>query len=555
MIQFSFDWDSVFNQVVLALAILMMPIMLWLLIFHRKPDFTGRLMVRVGLNVLLWLAVVSFILQPSIRKEKTGNIGLLIGEDVPAEVRNQLTDSLKTAEKIDLSGLTSIDNLSEIDTLLVVGQDFNKAIFERLLLAEQHPALKWIPFYKKNKPTTVAWNGILRKGETQVLQGKIVLDSNQSLSVRYSDQILNSIHLPAGDNTFKLSFPVFTEGRTLATLNLGKTTLDTIRFFARPAEMLTFQFILDNPDFDTRNLATWLGKNGHSVIYDATLARNLQSRQSINMAKTPDVVVTIPGNASHAVVKKALAAGKSVLFINLTNPATEIPQINAALGTKLAVRKISSEETVPITQELAALPFQFVESDFYATSAPYPVAVQRSKGSVGVSMLSETFPLMLSGDSLSYQKVWSNIIAAVHPPTESNVSVRAPIHQNMRTSVYLNNFPNNPKLLRIGSDTVFLDHSAINGKSTTGNFRALESGWLAVSDTLQSEIYVETAEGQINVTVLKDFIGAYSLVSNRQYTTAKDINQSNDISQKLPDWAWLILILFCLTALWVESKL
>ena len=78
--------------------------------------------------------------------------------------------------------------------------------------------------------------------------------------MRYAGRTLDSVALNVGDNNFRLTFPAFSEGRTVTTLDLGGQTIDTLRFFTQPARKLNIRFLLDNPDFETRNLATWLGK-------------------------------------------------------------------------------------------------------------------------------------------------------------------------------------------------------------------------------------------------------------------------------------------------------
>ena len=555
MIQFSFDWGNVLNQIILALAVLLLPVQLWLLVFRNKPGFSGRLALRLGLNLLLWLMVLAFILQPYTRREQASGVGLLFGKEVPAEFREMLTDSLQKAETLDLSEAQDVENLSVIDTLLIAGQDFEPDVLQTLSFLEHRPVLKWTPFYGKNQLKDLSWKGILRKGEMQVLRGEINSGKDQILSLRYGDQVLDSVQLNKGSKSFKFSFPVFTEGRTATTLKLGTTTLDTVRFFARPGEPLTFQFIQDNPDFESRNLATWLGKNGHSVLYTTTLSKDVQSKQTINKAEEPDVVITDPGNASHGIVKKAQAAGKSILFINLTNPVAEISRINTALGTKLAVRKTSSEETVTILPGLSALPYQFVESNHYTGLEKYPVAVERVKGSVAVSMLSETFPLMLAGDSVTYQNVWSNIVAAVHPASKNNLDVNAPVYENVQNVLKLNNFSKKPETILMGNDTIFLNYSAMNGASSDGGFRARQTGWLILSDSLKSEIYVEKLSGGQSLAKLKDFVRSYAFAQNQLQYAKTDTVLSQGVKKKLPDWAWLVLLVFCFTAVWVESKL
>src|SRR4051794_5148370 len=121
MIQFSFDWDSILNQGILALAVLLFPMQLWMLVFKGKPTFSGRFFLRLGLNILLWTAVLAFILQPYIKKVKVSDTGLVFGQDVPSSVRQKLTDSLTSVKVLNLSNLQDFENVTVMDTILLAG--------------------------------------------------------------------------------------------------------------------------------------------------------------------------------------------------------------------------------------------------------------------------------------------------------------------------------------------------------------------------------------------------------------------------------------------------
>ena len=105
---------------------------------------------------------------------------------------------------------------------------------------------------------------------------------------------------------------------------MGDTFVDTLRFFVRPRPVLAYQFVLDSPDFESRTLAEWLGRRGNAVTVTTTVSKGIQQSTTLNdgvgKGTLPDVVITDPSNAASSGVKKALAAGKSVLFIGLTQP-------------------------------------------------------------------------------------------------------------------------------------------------------------------------------------------------------------------------------------------
>ncbi|MCF0052879.1 hypothetical protein LXM25_22600 [Dyadobacter sp. LJ53] len=557
MIQFDFNWSDPLNLVILALAFGLLPLLLWLTFLRNKVDVSApRRWIGVGLNVLLWLAVMAFIIQPYLITEAKSVTGFLIGKDVPAGRANALKDSIANAKKVVSADFKNTD----FDTLILAGQDFQPEMLMEISVAQTTPVqVQWIPYFADNQLQSLHWKGVVRKGEMQVIRGNVTSSKEQVLRITYGNQTLDSTVLKPGQNQFRTQFPVFSEGRTAVELVMDDHVQDTLRFFARPAQKLTFQFILDNPDFESRALANRLGKSGHSVIYAATLSKDVRSRETINEAKEPDVILTHAGNAGNKLVKKSLMAGKSVLFINVTNPAAEIKAINAALGTRFALDKITGKDAIPVKSGLTALPFRFSQSNRYFTSRAFPVAVEKARGKVGVSLLNETFPLQLTGDSATYQSVWDAVLAPVLPVIGNNVEVEAPLLEGIHADIALNGFSKMPEFLKVGSDTLFTKTSSLNNKSATIRFKPTESGWLRSDDSLNMEVYVENrkTENRVSQTArLIDFIKSHNhLQTKLKNKSALSSHHERGVRKELSDWMWFSLLMGCFLTVWIERKL
>ncbi|MCF0040138.1 hypothetical protein [Dyadobacter fanqingshengii] len=557
MIQFDFNWSEPLNLIILAFAIALLPLQLWLILpRNNNKGFTTRDGIRLALNVLLWVALIAFIIQPYLLSEAKSVTGLFVGKDVPAAKANALKDSITSLKKAVSSDFKN----PYFDTLILAGQDFPPEMFSTIMRAPMLPNdLQWIPYFAADQLHGLHWKGIVRKGEMQVLQGHVNSSEKQVLKLIYGNETLDSTVLNTGFNQFRLQFPVFSEGRAVVELVLDDHLEDTIRFFARPSEKITFQFILDSPDFESRALANWLGKSGHSVIYSATLSKDIRSQQTINKAKDPEVIITDAGNAGNGLVKKALATGKSVLFINLTDPAAEIKAINAALGTQFNVSRISTKESVPLSPGLTALPFRFAPGNRYLISETLPVAVEKGRGKVGVSLLNETFPLQLTGDSVAYQKVWDAVLAPVLPVAGNNVEVEAPLFENMNAEISLNGFSKVPEFLKIGADTLFTNNSPLNPKSAKTRFKPTESGWTRAKDSLNMEMYVEDQTSASNIykaARLIDFVKSYHIFQEkRNGKSALPNPYLKGVRKEFSDWMWFALLIFCFLAVWIERKL
>ncbi|MCE6987527.1 hypothetical protein [Dyadobacter sp. CY323] len=552
MIQFDFDWSDLLNKVILGFAFALLLVQLWLLFKRRTAgtaNSSGRFALKLFLNVLLWIGLVGFITQPFISRKASSKVRLLPAANVPAVFTDKILNGIN-AEQITLSELST----QNADTLVVVGQDFPPALFSQISQLENQPVVQWIPYFEKGQPQHLQWKGVARKGEMQTIYGRIETLQNQVIQVKYGNQTLDSASLKPGTSDFRLKFPVFTQGRTEMQLTLGDKTLDTIRFFARPSEMLTVRFLLDSPDFETRNLATWLGKTGNAIKYEAILSKDLKANQNINAAREPNLIVTDPGNASDVSVKKALNNGKSILFINLTDPPAEVRAINTALGTKFQIRKISNEPAVRISPELNALPFQFVKSGYHLELKPYPVMTENTKGKVAISLLTETFPMQLTGDSVTYEKVWNAIIALVRPVSTDNVDISAPVYQGLKSEFVANHSKDLEHEIRIGNDTLFTQKSILNDQSASGIFLPTESGWVTIQDSIPFDLYVEKSGTILKAAQMADFIHAHSKHLSYLQQSAKTGQGENLVTEKLSDGFWFAWMLICLTALWVEAK-
>jgi hypothetical protein len=414
--------------------------------------------------------------------------------------------------------------------------------------------LHWLPSFKPEELQDIRWKAIVRKGELQEITGKIELTEPKVLKIKYGNQVLDSVSLPKGFQAFQLRFPSFAVGRTETILELGSQFLQKVAFYSRRTPSTSVFFILENPDFESKTLAEWLGKNGNRVEMLTTVAKNTQSKVVINRSgkeKTlvPDIVITDPTNATHPLVKKAVADGKSVLFFDVTNPEKTIKNVNAALGTKWRVKKISNAESIALGNGVTALPYQLEENLNQNKVTDLPVAVQKIGGRVGMSLLNETFSLKLSGDSLAYGKIWSAILQQLNPPFEGNIEAHAPLWKDMKSEFILNRFSQNINELPLANDTARLHVSGLNALTSTADYIFRKSGWQPFQDSL--EIYVEESTSEVSkANQMEETLKAYA-----QTGTAEAIASEHTLTAQLPDWAWLILFLLCFMALWVEPKL
>ena len=539
-----------------AVALLMLgAVQVWFIV--RKPSLSpGRKWLRAGLNAWLWLLLLGYFGRFSWPVPRPATHALLIGDEVPTAFAHRLGDSLRIRERF-----TGQKFKTPADSVTVVGQTFPPETLARL----SHSVVQWIPYRQPDQIQAIGWKGVVRQGEMQRVTGQIRSSRKQFLRLRYGNQTLDSVALREGSNAFDLRFPAFARGRTQTELVLENTPLDTVRFFARPTPPLRVQFLLNSPDFESKTLANWLGKQGHTVQLSTILSKNIASSVSINnsdqsASRPPDLIITEPANARDATVRRAAADGRSVLFINLTNPETDLPAINRALGSRWQVRKIANQPAITLGNGLNALPYRFADALNQFAVAGYPVAVQRTVrpglagqgrvGRVGVSLLNETFPIALRGDSLTYGQIWTAVLAQLSVTGQNNVQVGAPVFAGLPTIIQVNNAPDQPPHLRVGEDTLQLAYSPLNVRTAEGSWQPLRTGWQSIGDSVA--VYVGAAHVG-NPVADEQRVSRYMLAHARHRPGADRTARLN--RTKLPGWVWLLLFLTCFTALWVEPKL
>lgn len=543
---------SIFDWLIVLASMLLLSLQIFTL-WRNTGLSKPRFWLKLSLNILLWISICLMMINPKWEYSADTNKILIFSEEIPSEKIQTIKDSLSINESFSQKEFNRKVNenpnlIEQLGTIYLLGQDAKPEILNKL----NQQAIIWIPYFKVDELQDIRWEAILRKGNIQEISGKITLAEPKTIRIKWANQVLDSLKLPKGFSHFTLGFPVFSLGKTELSLDLADKHLQKINFFSFNNQPQKFLFILSNPDFESKTLADWLGKNGHQVETIVTVAKNTLNTITINKGKNskdfvPDFVITDPLNANHTLVKKAFLAGKSILFINLENPDIAVKSINQNLGTKWKVKKTVNQESRVIEQDLTAYPYEFEPSAFQKTLINYPIAIQKKMGKVGISLLNETFQFQLSGDSLRYAKIWQSAFQALAPTPKQNFSIEAPIFQDV-TQILEINQPELKGKFKVAKDTISVLQSAINPFSSKANFTFRNIGWQTFQDSLA--LFVAENSSEIAKSkLLKPYLGEGLLNSTGS------INKSQKLSTTLPEWIWYIVIVLILTALWIEPKI
>lgn len=493
--------------------------------------------VKITLNTLLFLLVALFLFQPALPGRKKGEALLIYDAGIPLPA----TDSVKTVYKIK-QGVSYKEFRKKFrdyadHRFFFFGQEAEPQVLSYLAGKEVH----WIPWFAPGTLQEVGWRGVLRKGERQTVSGKISLSRPGTIRLIYGSKTLDSLSLGAGFNAFQLSFPVFSEGRSRVFLQLEERPLRDIAFYARPARPLAITMLLDHPDFESRILAEWLGTQGHYVEISTPVARSVLYESRVNKSSerpTPDLVITTPSHAGDARVRKAIAERRSVLFFALGDDVTDaLSRINRATGTAFSARRISAQESLPLKNELTAMPYQLAGKPNQRQVGSWPVSLQKRGARVAVSLMNETFPARLSGDTLTYSEMWREIMAALDASDSMKAEIHAPVFRDIPAKITLQT---GESLLPADKDTLFLRSSRVNPARKSGEYRFTAKGWQPLYAV--GEVFAEDS--------LQAGLGENWLKANAILLKSETPSLVRPVSATIWFWAFL----FCLAALWTEAK-
>jgi hypothetical protein len=166
---------------------------------------------------------------------------------------------------------------------------------------------------------------------------------------------------------------------------------------------------------------------------------------------------------------------------------------------------------------------------------------------VGVSLISETYPLLLSGDSVTYRHIWGSVLQFLQPIQKNNIEIKAPILQNQFTTLKFNNFEKAPEIFKTKSDTIYTKISPINGHTNIGKYVFRKPNWQTINDSLEVFVNEITTADQYFVQT-KNILNSYITYQNME--PSKRHNES----EILPDWLHLLISLALFIVVWIEAK-
>ena len=426
---------------------LITPIITFLFIFlvwqESKKPYRFRIF-RIIAVILMMLALTGLLFKPGYQTKKSSNIILLTANYSAKQVDSILLDHpdlklmhLERTAPYKNSRQLLHDELPERanEIKIVTGQGLPRYLLDNLetgafrfvsaplpegitnLIVSEHNIIN-----RKNSITATVnsrygkgWiklNGPGGKEDSVAIKNKGQNDLELAFLPKHSGELLYSLSIHDGNTQYKEILPV---------------TVDQ----DRPLQIL---FLLSYPTFEAQNLKSFLAGKNHSIVLRYRLSKNNFRYEYINhdQIKIDRLAPAILGNidllitdgeimsslssAEKAALEKSIFSGLGLLHltpITTKSLAEFFPFQRTTVKSDTAILRIGTKS------------LSFPASKLRITPTPPTIAVQKNKtgilsgytfrgaGKIGFQLLQETYPLALSGDSISYAELWSSLLEKI----------------------------------------------------------------------------------------------------------------------------------------------
>ncbi|MBN3518612.1 hypothetical protein JYB62_01245 [Algoriphagus lutimaris] len=529
------DWLTVFS----ILTILVLGIQLFW-IYNLKVS-NIRKWAKSFLNILFGVCFLAYLFHPTWTSTKASESVLVYSKDLSNERIRFLKDSLRLKR-----GLTIEEYVGKGNPVYLIGQGYSSFELNKLVGKK----VIWIPNASSMVFENIHWRGILNQGEIQKITGEIHVDEPSLLELKILEQRIAYDSLSAGNNIVEFDFPVYISGRNEMDLYLNDSLQNKIRFFAKATKPKSYSLQFSFPDPEVRALSQFLIKKGAKVEEQIKVSRSSKIASGAQELDSLNIVISDLDqlkSRNRSDGKNPGIAG--VLLINTQNPELDVKELNELYETNFEISRNTTEEYRVLESGIEVLPYSFVPKRGQKTLFDNSIAVQ-DKGDlkIGISLISQTFPKYLSGDTLAYKRIWDEILSLVTPNELENWNYSAPVFTNQVAEIVYNGINLEVKSTMLNQDTVFFEQDLINPLTKRAQFTSLASGWVSLSDSMEVYVYGESG---LNSVRSEMNLAIFFREGDGNQIDVKSGEQKSGVS----NWVFLALFLVVLGALWLEPRI
>lgn len=537
--QFNPSMPVIWVIIFLVLILLILGVQLYIIFKSKNSD--KKKVIKVLLNFLLGLSIILFLVQPYWNSDLGSDPVLVYSDNISLDKIKSLKDSLGLKRDVNIKEYKGNGN-----PVYLVGQNYSEIELNKL----SGKSVKWVQNSSVNEINYLKWKGIVRTGEIQKIIGDLAVDQISTLALKSQNQVIQQDTLNVGQNRFEFIFPVNISGRNEFGIYLNDSLVGGIRFFSIPSKPKSFSLRFSFPDPEVRVLTQYLLKKGEKVEEKIQVSKSseiLSDNDDLDSLKV--LIGDIVQLKSKSIQEEIKSGVASVLLINSQNPEIEIKELNDLFGTSFQLKRSSSDEFKILESGVETLPYSFVPSSGQKLIFENSIAIQNIGNlKVGMSLINQTFPKYLSGDTIAYEMIWDEILSEISPNELENWKYDAPIFSNQVNKIIYNGINSESETILLDGDSVFFQQDLINPQTKSANFLSLKSGWMNLSDSVEVFVYGENELNPIHSElILSDFFRGQNMSQSNA--------ESETENRGIPDWLWLSIFMILFGLLWLEPRI
>ncbi len=448
------DWLIIDPVFTMWGSLLLLVVAVGAIIWKEYYDRRKRILSVVGI-ILATIGLAGIFLRPSSLTTRN-SVTILLTKDYDGRVADSLLREYPQAEVYtapdvkplrlrkttalvswhELSGIRSVD--------AVVGEGMPPYALD---LLENKKAL----FVVSNKGGSLKkWitPQAIKANRLHELHGQYLATEPTVLRIDGPGGISDSTNVDKGLARFCLSFSPKNAGPITLTFTEktnGSEIAHKLGLNVERADKLRILFLQDYPTFESGYLKNFLAQQ-HAIAVRYRLSRNIFRHEYVNMPAVPqqgitreslsnfDIVILTPsailslGRREKTALESAVQEGLGVLIAGAGNESV-------AFGPDMKTERVA-KDTVHVSLTTARKTI-LTTSRYLLSSQPRltPILSQGEKiltgyvnhgfGRIGYSVLTESYPLLLDGDSLIYAKLWIPVLESSARRKTSSLEIMA----------------------------------------------------------------------------------------------------------------------------------
>jgi hypothetical protein len=571
----------------LSIMAVLTVIFLWME-WKRKLSFPS---IRIGILLLMIVALCGILLRPSYRTQKNYSVALLT-----TGYSTKQADSLRAVDPnmtfIRLTGAAVYENSTPIRSYHKLSSLADEVSY---VLGEGLPSytLDLLPAEKFVFLPAGLQQGIVK---LEISEPVFVNRKNRIEGVFYNPSAKTKLSLSGPGaledsailsqqaySPFQLSFVPRQAGiflYTLTTKENGHESKEILPITVQKPRESKILFLQHYPTFETQYIKNFLGKH-HQVLLRYQLSKNTYRYEYINhrtervdrvteASLSPFDLLIIDSDAFQSLssaesreLKKAIKAGlgMTVLF---NTPPQKISNLKLFLPQQLNTITVDTAHFRLSNAQKIILPSWPVEP--ITDASTFIIAKNKNRtlagyqyngaGKVGFQLLQETYRLALEGDSIAYSTFWSELIEQVSRIEEKRFSIKIttpfPVFEDEPINISIISSGEPPTLLKDNIEIPLLEDVHIDDV-WYGKVWADKPGW--------HSLMIKEDSTTLNYYVSEKSAWPSLVVANAQTQTSLKSGSAlpgkkvKEILAPVPAWIFYLTFLLCSGFLWLAPKL